>query len=64
MTKRIVSRGNRLMSALAHDDVVVKKDIYITIPSFDDPNKLAALLAILNSSLMPFLYLSPVQRRR
>ena len=46
------------MSALAHDDVVVKKDIYVTIPSLDDPNKLAALLAILNSSLMSFLYLS------
>ena len=57
-TRRIVNRANRLMSALICDDFVVKKDIYITKPNFDDPHKLAALLAILNSSLMSFLYLS------
>ena len=57
-TRRIVSRSNRLMSAIMRDDFVVKKDIYITKPSFDDPHKVAALLAILNSSLMSFLYLS------
>ena len=57
-TRRIVSRANRLMSALAYDEFVVKKDIYVTILNFDDPQKLAALLAILNSSLMSFLYLN------
>ena len=57
-TRRIVSRANRLMSALTCDEFVVKKDIYITKPNFDDEHKLAALLAILNSSLMSFLYLS------
>ena len=57
-TRRIVSRANRLMSALTCDDFVVKKDIYITKPNFDDPHKTATLLAILNSSLISFLYLS------
>ena len=57
-TRRIVSRANRLMSALTCDEFVVKKDIYLTKPNFDDAQKLAALLAMLNSSLMSFLYLS------
>ncbi len=57
-TRRIVSRANRLMSALTHDDFVVKKDIYVTKPNFDDSHMIAALLAILNSSLVSFLYLS------
>lgn len=57
-TRRIVSRANRLMSSLTCEDFVVKKDIYITKPKFDDLHKLAVLLAILNSSLMSFLYLS------
>jgi len=46
------------MSASAYAEFVVKKDIYITKPSFNDPNKQAALLAIMNSSLLSFLYLS------
>ena len=57
-TRRIVSRANRLLSAVAYDDFVVKKDIYVTKLDFDDQHKLAALLAVLNSSLMSFLYLS------
>ena len=57
-TRRIVNRANRLMSAQTGDDFVVKKDIYVTKPNFNDQHKLAALLAILNSSLMSFLYLS------
>ena len=57
-TRRIVSRANRLMSAFTNDVIVVKKDIYIIKPAFDNPHKLAALLAILNSSLLSFLYLS------
>ena len=57
-TRRIVSRANRLMSALTTRNFVVKKDIYVTKPNFDDPDKTATLLAILNSSLMSFLYLS------
>lgn len=57
LTRRIVSRANRLMSAVTCDGYVVKKDLYITKPKFDDPHKVAALLAILNSSLMSFLYL-------
>ena len=57
-TRRIVSRANRLMSALAYEDYVVKKDIYVSKPSFDDAHRIEALLAILNSSLISFLYLS------
>ena len=57
-TRRIVSRANRLMSALAYDDFVVKKDIHVSKPNFDDPHRLDVLLAILNSSLISFLYLS------
>ncbi len=57
-TRRIVNRSNRLLSALTSDDFVVKKDIYVTKSSFDDRHKISALLAILNSSLMSFLYLS------
>ncbi len=57
-TRRIVSRANRLLSALTYDDFVVKKDIYVTRTSSYDQHKISALLAILNSSLMSFLYLS------
>ena len=45
-------------SPRAPDDFVVKEAILPIKPNFDDPHKLAALLAILNSSLMSFLYLS------
>ena len=38
--------------------MVVKEAILPIKPNFDDPHELAALLAILNSSLMSFLYLS------
>ena len=58
LTRRIVSRSNRLMSAVAYSDFVVKKDIYVSRLPSDDPRRLSALLAILNSSLMSFLYLS------
>ena len=46
------------MSSVAYDEIVVKKDTCITKASFDEPNERIALLAILNSSLMSFLYLS------
>ena len=58
LTRRIVSRANRLLSARSKTEFVVKKDIYSIKPNFDDPKKLAVLLAILNSSLLSFLYLS------
>ena len=56
--RRLVSRANRLSFARTDETFVVKEDILPVIPNFDDPKKLAALLAILNSSLMSFLYLS------
>ena len=58
LTRRIVSRSNRLMSAFTADEFVVKKDLYSIKPRFDDHSRTAALLAILNSSLVSFLYLS------
>ena len=58
LTRRIVSRVNRLMSVVAYDDFVVKKDIYVIRLASNDPRRLSAFLAILNSSLMSFLYLS------
>ena len=58
LTRRIVSRANRLMSAFTANEVVVKKDLYSIKPRFEDPNRLAVLLGILNSSLLSFLYLS------
>ena len=58
LTRRIVNRANRLMSTQTSDDFIVKKDIYATKLKFDDPQDLSTLLAILNSKLMSFLYLS------
>ena len=58
LTRRIVSRSNRLMSALAMDAYVVKKDLYAIKPKVNETQRLIALLAILNSSLVSFLYLS------
>ena len=58
LTRRLVSRSNRLSFARTNDDFVVKEAILPIKPNFDNPHKLAALLAILNSSLMSFLYLS------
>ncbi|MYH41937.1 MAG: hypothetical protein F4150_09395 [Chloroflexi bacterium] len=58
LTRRIVNRSNRLMSALATDAYVVKKDLYSIQPEVDHRQRILALLAILNSSLMSFLYIS------
>ena len=58
LTRRLVSRANRLSFARTYETFVVKEALLPVKPNFDDPHKLAALLAILNSSLMSFLYLS------
>ena len=58
LTRRIVSRGNRLMSAATDEDFVVKKDLYSLKIENEQRRRLAVLLAILNSSLMSFLYLT------
>ena len=58
LTRRIVSRANRLMSVQTDDTFVVKKDIYSIKPISDGTQELVILLAILNSALMSFLYLS------
>lgn len=58
LTRRIVTRSNRLSSALTEDDFVVKKDIYSTRPISQDRQELSCLLGILNSNLISFLYLS------
>ncbi len=58
LTRRLVNRANRLSFARTDETLVVKEALLPVKPNFDDPHKLAALLAILNSSLMSFLYLS------
>ena len=58
LTRRIVSRANRLMSAVTASDFVVKKDLYSLKLKTDDTDRLSVLLGILNSSLISFLYLS------
>ena len=58
LTRRIVSRANRLMSAFTDKEFVVKKDFYSLKLKSGHGNRLTILLAILNSSLMSFLYLS------
>ena len=58
LTRRIVSRANRLMSAYTKDEFVVKKDIYVIKAELEDRDSFLSLLAILNSSLTSFLYLS------
>ena len=58
LTRRIVSRANRLMSAFTDQDFVVKKDLYSLKLRVEYPDRLTFLLGILNSSLMSFLYLS------
>ena len=58
LTRRLVNRANRLSFARTDETFVVKEALLPVKPNFDDAHKLAALLAILNSSLMSFLYLS------
>ena len=58
LTRRIVSRSNRLMSAIVSEDFVVKKDLYSLQCDSLDSAELPMLLAILNSSLISFIYLS------
>ena len=58
LTRRLVNRANRLSFARTDETFVVKEALLPVKPNFDDAQKLAALLAILNSSLMSFLYLS------
>ena len=58
LTRRIVNRANRLMSALTDEEFVVKKDLYSLKLRSEQRNELTVLLAILNSSLMSFFYLS------
>ena len=58
LTRRLVNRANRLSFARTNETFVVKEALLPVKPNFDDAHKLAALLAILNSSLMSFLYLS------
>ena len=58
LARRLVNRANRLSFARTDETFVVKEAILPVVPNFDDPHKTAALLAILNSGLMSFLYLS------
>ena len=58
LTRRLVSRANRLMSARTDRDFVVKKDLYSLILKKFSHSKMAVILAILNSKLSSFLYLS------
>ncbi len=58
LTRRIVSRSNRLMSARTMEEYVVKKDLYTIKLLEHSDTRLATLLAILNSKLMSFLLLS------
>ena len=58
LTRRLVNRANRLSFARTTNTFVVKEAILPVKPNFDDAHRLAALLAILNSSLLSFLYLS------
>ena len=58
LTRRLVNRANRLSFARTDETFVVKEALLPVKPNFDDAQKLAVLLAILNSSLMSFLYLS------
>ena len=58
LSRRLVTRSNRLSFARTNETFVVKEAILPILPKFDDPQKLAALLAILNSSLMSFLYIT------
>ena len=58
LSRRLVSRSNRLSFARTSKTFVVKEAILPIKPKFDSPQKLAALLAILNSNLMSFLYIT------
>ena len=58
LTRRLVTRANRLSFARTDEVFVVREAILPIKPNFGDPQRMAALLAILNSSLVSFLYLS------
>ena len=58
LTRRLVNRANRLSFARTDETFVVKEALLPFKPHFQDAQKLPALLAILNSSFMSFLYLS------
>lgn len=57
--RRLVSRANRLMAATMRIDAVVKKDLYVLkLINPSRPPSLKYLLALLNSSLYSYLYLT------
>jgi type I restriction-modification system DNA methylase subunit len=57
--RRIVSRSNRLMAAFMGEDFVVKKDIYcFVLKEGTSEEDLWFYLALFNSSLMSYIYLS------
>ena len=58
LTRRIINRSNRLMSARTIEKYVVKKDLYAIKLLCNSATRLATLLAIMNSKLMSFLLLS------
>ena len=59
LLRRIVSRANRLQAARTDASFCSKKDLYsIKLKSHQDSSCLVWLLAVLNSELMSYLYLS------
>jgi hypothetical protein len=58
LVRRLVSRSNRLMAAYTTQDFVCKKDLYSLRLKQVCGIEWSTLLALLNSSLLSFLYLS------
>jgi len=58
LVRRLVSRTNRLMAARANEVFVCKKDLYCLLLRKQQALRLPTVLAVLNSSLISFLYLS------
>ncbi len=57
LIRRLVNRQDRLMCVVAETPFVVKKDIYVFKPTLESIH-IYYLLAVLNSALLSFVYLS------
>jgi type I restriction-modification system DNA methylase subunit len=58
LLRRIVSRSNRLQADWVDEPFIVKKDLYVIMLRPNIDFDLRSLLAILNSSLLSYLYLA------
>jgi len=60
LLRRLVNRRQRLMSTFASEIFITNKNLYSVLPIADSPFNLKAILGILNSRLISYLYINQV----